>query len=114
MDKQFLAQELNAPITKNHRDGLSNRPAQPVVTISFNDRNALINNRETIVRSTINKPHHTKIMINKIFERDDFSVSDTGCSEEKILVLSIEDEPMTVWLLVRMLFHSKLQETGEN
>ena len=114
MDKQFLAQELNAPITKNHRDGLSNRPAQLVVTISFNDRNALINNRETIVRSTINKPHHTKIMINKIFERDDFSVSDTGCSEEKILVLSIEDEPMTVWLLVRMLFHSKLQETGEN
>ena len=53
-------------------------------------------------------------MINKIFERDDFSVSDTGCSEEKILVLSIEDEPMTVWLLVRMLFHSKLQETGGN
>ena len=51
-------------------------------------------------------------MINKIFERDDFSVSDTGCSEEKIRVLSIEDEPMTVWLLVRMLFHSKLKETG--
>ena len=109
MDKQFLAQELNAPITKNHRDGLSNRPAQPVVTISLNERNAVINNRETIVRSTINKPHHTKITINKIFERDDFSVSDTGCSEEKIRVLSIEDEPMTVWLLVRMLFHSKLQ-----
>ena len=114
MDKQFLAQELNAPITKNHRDGLSNRPAQPIVTISLNERNAVINNRETIVRSTINKPHHTKIMIYKIFERDDFSVSDTGCSEEKILLLSIEDEPMTVWLLVRMLFYSKLQETGGN
>ena len=41
MDKQFLAQELNAPITKNHRDGLSNRPAQPVVTVSLNERNAL-------------------------------------------------------------------------
>ena len=79
MDKQFLAQELNAPITKNHRDGLSNRPAQPVLTISLNERNAVINNRETIVRSTINKPHHTKIMINKIFERDDFLVSDTSC-----------------------------------
>ena len=51
-------------------------------------------------------------MIYKIFERDDFSVSDKGCSEEKIRVLSIEDEPMTVWLLVRMLFHSKLKETG--
>ena len=116
MDKQFLAQELNAPITKNHRDGLSNRPAQPVnvVTISLNERNAVINNKGTIVRSTINKPHHTKIMINKIFERDDFSVSDTGCSEEKIRVLSIEDKPMTVWLLVRMLFHSKLQETSGN
>ena len=114
MDKQFLAQELNAPITKNHRDGLYNRPAQPVLTISLNERNAVINNRETIMRSTSNKPHHTKIMINKIFERDDFSVSDTGCSEEKIRVLSIEDEPMTVWPLVRMLFHSKLQETGGN
>ena len=114
MDKRFLAQELNAPITKNHRDGLCNRPAQPVVTISLNERNTVINNRETIVRSTINKPHHTKIMINKIFERDDFSVSDKGCSEEKIRVLWIEDEPMTVWLLVRMLFHSKLQETGGN
>ena len=34
MGKQFLAQELNAPITKNH--GLSNRPAQPIVTISLN------------------------------------------------------------------------------
>ena len=79
MDKQFLAQELNAPITKNHRDGLSNRPAQPIVTISLNERNAVINNRETIVRSTINKPHHTNIMINTIFEKDDFSVSDTGC-----------------------------------
>ena len=112
MDKQFLAQELNPPITKNHRDGLSNRPAKPVVTISLNERNAVINNRETIVRSTINKPHHIKIMINKVFERDDFSVSDTGCSEEKIRVLSIEDEPMTAWLLVRMLFHSKLKETG--
>ena len=30
MGKKFLAQELNAPITKNH--GLSNRPAQPVAT----------------------------------------------------------------------------------
>ena len=101
----------------NHQkppDGLYNRPAQPVLTISLNERNAVINNRESIVRSTINKPHHTKIMINEIFERDDFSVSDTGCSEEKIRVLSIEDEPMTVWLLVRMLFPSKLQETGEN
>ena len=60
MDKQFLAQDLNAPMTKNHRDGLSNRPAQPVVTISLNERNAVINNRETIVRSTINKPHTTQ------------------------------------------------------
>ena len=34
MGKQFLEQELNAPITKNH--GLSNRPAQPVATISLN------------------------------------------------------------------------------
>ena len=36
-------------------------------------------------------------MIYKIFERDDFSVSDTGCSEEKIRVLSIEDEPMMIF-----------------
>ena len=81
MGKQFLAQKLNAPITKNH--GLSNRLAQPVVTVSLNERNAVINNTKTTVRSTINKPHHIKIMIIKIFEKDDFSVSYTGYSERK-------------------------------
>ena len=78
MDKQFLAQELNAPITKNHRDGLSNRPAQPVVTISLNE----------IVRSTINKPHHTKIMINKIFEREMIFKSVTWAAQKKKSVYS--------------------------
>ena len=37
-----------------------------------------------------------------------------AAQKKKSRVLSIEDEPMTVWLLVRMLFHSKLQETGGN
>ena len=53
------------------------------MTISLNERNAVINNTETIMRSTINKPHHTKIMINMIFEKYFFLVSDTVGSEEK-------------------------------
>ena len=86
-------------------------PTQPVVTISLNERNAVINNKETIVKSTINKPHHTKIMTNKIFEKDNFSVSDMGCSEEKN-PCTPNQSPVSFWLLVQMLFHSKLQETG--
>lgn len=38
-----------------------------------------------------------------ILEKDDFSVSETGGSEEKIGVLPITIEPMTFWLLVQML-----------
>ena len=111
MGKQFLAQKLNAPITKNH--GLSNRLAQPVVTVSLNERNAVINNTKTTVRSTINKPHHIKIMIIKIFEKDDFfSQWHRLLRKKKIRELPIKVEPMTFWLQVQTLFHSKLQETG--
>ena len=95
---------------KNH--GLSNRPAQPFVTISLNERNAVINNTETIVRSTINKPTTQKSgLIRSLHEKDDFSVSDTGCSEEKNSSTPIKVDPLSFWLLVQMLFHSKLQET---
>ena len=42
--------------------------------------------------------------VKKMWE-DDFSVIDTGGSEENLRVLPIGDEPMTLWLLVQMLYH---------
>ena len=34
-----------------------------------------------------------------------YSISDTGDSEKKIRVFPTGVEPMTVWLLVQMLYH---------
>ena len=112
MDKQFLAQELNAPITKNHRDGLSNRPAQPIVTSPWtNETRWLITERlswdQRLKNPTTQKSWFIRSLREMIFQ----SVT-RAAQKKKIRVLSIEDEPMTVWLLVRMLFHSKLKKTG--
>ena len=48
----------------------------------------------------------------RTWERGFFS--DTSGSEEKMQLIPIGVEPLTLWLLVQLLYHTELQETRQN
>ena len=62
----------------------------------------------------LKSPLETKLIIylrkESLLEKDIFSVSDTGSSKEKMLVIPTGVEPNTIWLQVQILCH---QATGD-
>jgi len=47
------------------------------------------------------------------YQKDDFTISDTGGSEEKVRVLPTAVKPLTLWLYVQMPYHKATGDLWE-